>query len=135
MVTDCVLGLSAESFSEEPMPSLEMIKSMFEQPFLTIFFTLFFDFLPSLTRRLKLRFTPKKTEDYFVKLMQDAIDLRKKQNSEGINLDRNDFLNYLLQLRSKKHLSLRQITAHTMTFLFDGFETTASVLAHCLLLV
>lgn len=117
------------------MPTLEMIKSLFEQTFLTMFFTLFFDFAPFITRFLKVSFMPKATEQYFVGLMQNAIELREKQKTEGINLDRIDFLNYMLQLKTKKQLTLRQLTAHTMTFLFDGFETTASVLSHTLLLV
>lgn len=117
------------------MPTLAMIKSLFENNFLTVFFALYFDFLPSLTRLLKIRFVPQKTEEYFVNLMQDAIDLREKQRIQGINLDRIDFLNYMLQLKTKKQLTTRQLTANTMTFLFDGFETTASVLSHCLLLV
>lgn len=91
--------------------------------------------LPWLAKIKKMRFVPKTIEDFFVDLMRNCISLRKEQRDKGINEDRVDFMNYMLQLQEKKNLSIPELTTHTMTFLVDGFETTAGVLSHCLLLV
>lgn len=88
--------------------------------------------LPSLTKVKKLRFVPKPIEDFFIGLMESSLKHRK---SQGVNEDRVDFLNYMLHLQEKKNLTLPELTSHTMTFLLDGFDTTANALAHCLLLV
>lgn len=45
---------------------------------------------------------------------------------------RDDFMQFLLQLREKKQLSLMHVTAHTTTFFLDGYETTSIVIGHAL---
>lgn len=72
---------------------------------------------------------PPKTTKYFFDLMSGAIQLRRKQG----NSSRIDFLNYLLQLQDKKKLPNEIMAANIMTFLTDGFITTAHSIAHCLL--
>lgn len=91
--------------------------------------------IPVLTKFKKLRFVPKPIENFFIDLMEQSIRLREAQQQKGLNEDRVDFMNYMLQLKQKKNLSIPEVTSHTMTFLLDGFETTAVVLSHCLLLV
>lgn len=88
--------------------------------------------LPSLKKFYKVRFIPKNVEKFFEELMQTAVDMRKSQKGQK---ERADFLNYLLQLQTKKNLSTSDLTINTMTFLLDGYETTAAVLSHCLLFV
>ncbi|KAL7740699.1 hypothetical protein ACLKA6_000065 [Drosophila palustris] len=112
VVTDCVLGLKAESFSDRPAPITNHIQSFF-----------------------KLRVVPIKTEEFFIDLMQNAINARRAQLAASQKFERVDFLDYILQLAKKRNLDKRQVTAHTMTFLLDGFETTAGVLSHLLLLL
>ncbi|XP_037935753.1 probable cytochrome P450 28a5 [Teleopsis dalmanni] len=131
VVTDCVLGINAESFSENPKPILNNIKNLFEQSYALIIQTLLNGFFPILKRFYKVRFIPKHVETFFINLMESVIDLRKKTEQP----DRVDILNYMLQLQQKKNFDTMQFTAHTMTFLLDGFETSASVISHLLLLL
>ncbi|TDG43571.1 hypothetical protein AWZ03_009999 [Drosophila navojoa] len=135
MVTDCVLGLKAESFSDKPTPIMGYIEELFKQSWAFIIYFIIVSTLPALRHVFKLRFVPLRIENFFVSLMQTAIDARQQQLAVGKQFDRVDFLDYILQLGSKKNLNTRQLTAHTMTFLLDGFETTASVLSHMLLLL
>ncbi|KAM7349409.1 putative cytochrome P450 28a5 isoform 2-T2 [Cochliomyia hominivorax] len=135
VVTDCVLGLEAKSFSSKPSPIMRLITEIFEQNIILTLYTIVLGLFPSLSDFIKVRFFPKKSEDFFVKIMQDSIELRKKQKQQGINEERVDFMNYILQLQEKKNLSTLDLAAHTMTFLSDGFETTGSVLSHTLLLL
>ncbi|XP_002056774.2 probable cytochrome P450 28a5 [Drosophila virilis] len=130
MVTDAVLGLSAQSFSEHPTPVLANIKTLFEQPLSLLLSFMAVSVIPSLRHIIKLRFIPKHVEEFFVEFMQAAVGARR-----GTQSDRVDFLDYILQLAKKRNLPARQLTAYSMTFLLDGFETTASVLAHTLLLL
>lgn len=80
-------------------------------------------FFPIIKRFWKKAFVPKKTEDFFVKLTMDSVKMR----DEGAN-QREDFMNYVLNLRNKKNLSDIDIAAHAITFFLDGFETSSVAL-------
>lgn len=69
----------------------------------------------------------KKVEHFFTKVMEDAIQLRKTSN-----INRDDFLSFLLELQRKKNLQPIEMAAHTLTFFLDGFETSSSTMAHTL---
>ncbi|XP_046803038.1 probable cytochrome P450 28a5 [Lucilia cuprina] len=135
VVSDCVLGLQANSFTDSSAPIFDNAKKLFEQSFILILYMTLAGLIPSLTKIKKLRFVPKPIEDFFVDLMKNSLSLRKDQREKGVNEDRVDFMNYMLQLQEKKNLTITEVTSHTMTFLVDGFETTASVLSHCLLML
>ncbi|KAI8126815.1 putative cytochrome P450 28d1 [Lucilia cuprina] len=135
VVSDCVLGLQANSFTDSSAPIFDNAKKLFEQSFILILYMTLAGLIPSLTKIKKLRFVPKPIEDFFLDLMKNSLSLRKDQREKGVNEDRVDFMNYMLQLQEKKNLTITEVTSHTMTFLVDGFETTASVLSHCLLLL
>ncbi|XP_026847098.1 probable cytochrome P450 28a5 [Drosophila persimilis] len=135
MVTDCVLGLSAESFSDNPTPIMGHIKDLFSQSWTFLIYFVIISTFPSLIHLIKLRFVPPKVERFFIELMENAVKARRAQLVAGKQFERTDFLDYILQMAEKRSLDTRQLLAHTMTFLLDGFETTATVLAHMLLLL
>ncbi|KAH8346907.1 hypothetical protein KR059_002450 [Drosophila kikkawai] len=134
-VTDCVLGLSAESFSEKPSPIMKYINDLFNQPWTFMLFFILTSTFPILSKVIKLRFVPAHVEKFFVGVMGTAIEARRAQLANGKQFERTDFLDYILQLAEKRSLDTRNLLAHTMTFLLDGFETTATVLAHMLMLL
>lgn len=133
MVTDCVLGLKAESFTEKPTPIMANIKEMFNQPWTLVVYFIMITTFPALQKILKIRFIPLATERFFVDLMEKAVNARRLQMSANKKFERVDFLDYILQLANKRNLDSRELTAYSMTFLLDGFETTASVLSHLFL--
>ncbi|KAH8403265.1 hypothetical protein KR222_009330 [Zaprionus bogoriensis] len=135
MVTDCVLGLKADSFTDKPTPIMDHIKDLFAQPWTFVLYFILISTFPALQSILKLRFVPRATERFFVDLMENAVKARRAQLASGKKFERNDFLEYMLQLANKRNLDSRQLTAHSMTFLLDGFETSAGVLGHLLMLL
>ncbi|XP_064554075.1 probable cytochrome P450 28a5 [Drosophila montana] len=135
MVTDCVLGLKAESFTDKPTPIMAYTEELFTQPWTIVVYFVLVSTLPALRHVFKLRFVSRRIENFFVDLMQSAIDARRAQLAAGKQFERVDFLDYILQLGSKRNLDTRQLTANTMTFLLDGFETTATAISHMLLLL
>ncbi|KAL7740102.1 hypothetical protein ACLKA6_015939 [Drosophila palustris] len=130
VVADCVLGISSRSFSDNPTPLVGMIKRVFEQSFGFIFFNTVATMWPPIRKIYSVPFFTKEVENFFYDIMQKAINLRREN---GEHRNRADFLNYMLQLQEKKGLDTVKLTSHTMTFLTDGFETTALVLSHTLL--
>uniref|UniRef100_A0A1B0A3I5 Cytochrome P450 n=1 Tax=Glossina pallidipes TaxID=7398 RepID=A0A1B0A3I5_GLOPL len=129
IITDCVMGLESDSFSNTISPLMGMQDHMFE---VRSFHKVIDHLLPKINKWIKHRFVTEKFERYFLELMENSINLRKSDDKLSMRVD---FLNYLLELQGKKNLDLREISAHAMTFLLDGFETTASILAHTLLML
>ncbi|KAM7349411.1 putative cytochrome P450 28a5 [Cochliomyia hominivorax] len=133
IIADCVMGLKSDSFKEQnSSPLLIMQNEMFEYSYL---YSTLVGLFPGILKIYKKRFLTKKFEDYFLGLMAKAVDLRKTINSKREGEERADFLNYILQMQEKKGLTQMEISAHTMTFVLDGFETASSVLAHSLLML
>lgn len=130
MVSECVLGIRANSLSDESTPIYANTKKIFSHTYIFRLYQLITGFFPAVQNFYKMRFFPKDVEEFFINLMQKTIDLRRKQN-----LDSGDIINYLLQLQEKRNLSTPELTSHAMTFLTDGFLTTATAISHCLFLV
>lgn len=134
-ITDCVLGLGAQSFTDNPTPIMGKIRNLFDQSISFIIQIAIISLFPVTRKLMGLRFIPKDVETFFVGLMQSALDARKSQLKQGKTFERVDFLDYIMELGQKLNLDTRQLTAYTMTFLIDGFDTTATVLSHTLLLL
>lgn len=111
------------------------IRNLFDQSISFIIQIAIISLFPVTRKLMGLRFIPKDVETFFVGLMQSALDARKSQLEQGKTFERVDFLDYIMELGQKLNLDTRQLTAYTMTFLIDGFDTTATVLSHTLLLL
>lgn len=114
---------------------MSKITGLFEQPISFLLQIALISIFPLIRKLKTLRAIPKHVEVFFVDLMQNALDARKSQLKAGKTFDRIDFLDYIMDLSRKENLDTRQLTAYTMTFLLDGFETTAAVMSHTLLLL
>nr|XP_017088803.2 probable cytochrome P450 28a5 [Drosophila bipectinata] len=135
MVTDSVLGLSAESFSDSPTPVMSYIKEMFVQPWSFIRSSMLVSSFPLLSHLIKVSFVPRHVEQFFQGLMARAIEARRSQMADDKKFQRTDLLEYIMQLAEKKDLDTRQLLTRMMSFLLGGIETTGGVLAHMLLLL
>ncbi|XP_055852162.1 probable cytochrome P450 28d1 [Episyrphus balteatus] len=127
VVTDCALGIKADCLSDNPTPVLKWTKTLFQQTSSYLAFAFAASLWPTLKSIYLMKWLKQDTEKFFIELISNAMELRCKTSS-----DRVDFLNYMLQLQEKKQLSNNDVFSHSMTFLLDGFETTASVITHCL---
>lgn len=83
--------------------------------------------LPCIKWFYKMPLITKKSSNFFTKLTNDAVAIRGQSN-----VQRDDFLNYLLELKKRKNISEIDLTAHTVTFFLDGFETSSIVIAYAL---
>ncbi|XP_017032002.1 probable cytochrome P450 28d2 [Drosophila kikkawai] len=131
VVSDCVLGISAQSFTDTPTPLVGMIQRVFNSSFGFILYSVVANLWPPIRKFYSVALFTKEAEDFFFDIMRRSIALRREKPTQ----QRDDFLNYMLQLQEKKGLDTVELTSHTMTFLTDGFETTALVLSHTLLLL
>lgn len=72
-------------------------------------------------------FFPHQLTKWFYDTMNIAMEYRQQNQ-----LNRNDFLDFLLQRKQVKNHTNDDMVAFAATFLFDGFETTSMILAQSL---
>ncbi|KAH8412680.1 hypothetical protein KR009_004498 [Drosophila setifemur] len=82
---------------------------------------------PFMRRLLKMRFFTKPSDEFFLRLTQDALKLRQAGNGEG----RTDFLSHLIQLQQRGN-SIHNSVGHALMVHLDGYETSGAVLYHFL---
>ncbi|XP_037052040.1 probable cytochrome P450 28d1 [Bradysia coprophila] len=127
VVSSCIYGVDSKAFSDEESVIRKVGSSIIEPNLQFILYFLLIKMFPFITNFYRMPFVKKRTQDFFVKLMADAIKLREDQK-----IERDDYLNYLLQLKKKKNLPDIEVVAHTITFFLDGFETSSIAIAHML---
>ncbi|XP_037936583.1 probable cytochrome P450 309a2 isoform X1 [Teleopsis dalmanni] len=130
VMSDFVWGIDAGSFtdSDSSKTMRRMLRDLLTQFLSGVGLYFLLSYAPFLKRFFNIRIFADKTDNFFSQITKDAIHMRLKDKST----ERADFLNYLIQLQDKKHISHDDIVGHIMTAMLDGFETTATVLHHCL---
>ncbi|XP_055850889.1 probable cytochrome P450 28d1 [Episyrphus balteatus] len=128
VVADFVLGLQTDCLKDSSVKIPEMTKRLFEKSTTFTVYAFFAGFFPFIKSIYKEKFFKSDTQKFFGNLLNTGINMRQKE----INNDRADFLGHLLQMQQKKNLTNDHLLSHAMTFLLDGLETTAAVIAACL---
>lgn len=138
VVADFGWGIEAGNFiipdtntPTKDTPFLSMSKQMIAQTFNAFKYFFIAGIFPVVRHLVYVRFFPELTDRFFMQLTSSALHMRKS----AINAQRQDFLQHMLELQQKKGISETEIVAHQLTLLFDGFETSATLISHCLLLV
>ncbi|EDS36420.1 cytochrome p450 family protein 44A1 [Culex quinquefasciatus] len=127
VVSNCVFAIDAQSFTKENPEIREMGRRIMDFNFkaqVIMFLTTFF---PSITKFYKFTFIAHDVEQFFIRIMKDAIRHRKQNN-----IVRNDYLDHLLSLEEKKQVTEIDMAGHGVSFFADGFETSSSVITYCL---
>ena len=82
---------------------------------------------PFIRKFYRMTMVTKDVEQFFTDLMRQSIQLREEKQTQ-----RDDFLNFLMELKKKKNLSELEMAANTITFFLDGFETSSVVISNVL---
>uniref|UniRef100_A0A182SU18 Cytochrome P450 n=1 Tax=Anopheles maculatus TaxID=74869 RepID=A0A182SU18_9DIPT len=127
VVASCIFAIDAQSFEKEEPEIRLMGKRIMNFNFVVQLVLLVTTFCPSVKHFYKFSFIPKDTEEFFIRIMQDAIRYRKTNK-----INRTDFLDHLLQLQERKQITDVDIAGHGVSFFADGFETSSIVLTYCL---
>ncbi|XP_075166604.1 cytochrome P450 6A1-like [Haematobia irritans] len=92
------------------------------------------DSFPHLARLLGMRVTPQDIHEFFMHIIKETVEYRELNN-----IQRNDFLNILIDLKNTINdatglgeISMNQLTAQVFGFFLGGFETSATTMAFAL---
>lgn len=125
VVASSIYGIESGAFTDENSRIRQVARKIFS-PSLNLFFIMSIaPYFPILTKFIKVRICPEEESNFLIDLLQKSIEHRKTTKQQ-----RQDYLDFLINLREKKGLSNLEIAAHTVTFFFDGIETSKTTLAH-----
>lgn len=127
VVSLAIFGIDAQSFTNEQPEIREMGRRLLAPSGLFILKMFAVAAMPVLKHVVSMRFVAPDIEKFFINLMDQALSYR-----ETNKVQREDFLDYLIQLRQKKGIEKIDMAAHTITFFSDGFETSSIAIAHVL---
>lgn len=125
VVFNCIYGIEADALNDQHSPILQVARNVFRPSSLKLLYITMKSVFPYIFQFYDLPFVTKDITEFFVNLTDKAIQLRKANGAQ-----RDDYLNFLLQMQERKQLNLDDVTAHTITFFLDGYETSSIVLSH-----
>lgn len=125
VVSNAIYGIDAGSFKNEKPEIREMGRLLFAPDSMVFFKIFLLSSLPFLKKFMTVQFSKPEVQGFFTNLMQQALEYREKSK-----VHREDFLDYIINLRKKKHISDTEMAAHTISFFSDGFETSSIGIAH-----
>lgn len=127
VVANAIFGVEGESFTKENSEVREMGRRLLSQRATFIFKMFLVSALPFLKTFFSMKFTTEEIEKFFVDLIEQALKYREEKK-----VQREDFLDFMLQLKKKRGIQAIDMTAHTITFFTDGFDTSSIAMAHVL---
>lgn len=119
-----VFGLDAKVFdtdSESLEHACSMLYSAPHQAFRSFVYATF----PWIRKMFPEPFTRPEFTAWFKSLLDHAIEMRREAN-----IKRDDYLNFLMELRDRKNTPMEMIYSHAYTYFLDGFETTSHTLGN-----
>lgn len=126
MVCNILFGLDAKSFddySDFVENGIRMFNSTAYDDVLSVIYSIF----PYLRKLLPRSFVSTEFTNWFIELYTLAVRLRQENN-----IKRDDFLNFLLELKNRKNTPTNLLHAHAFTFFLEGFETSSYMLGNAL---
>lgn len=124
VVADVIFGVSANALNDGDSIVLRMGQKFIEQfGQVTQFFT-WTGLAPMLKKFYKFKIIGDTEGHFFEDLIKQSVGAREKGGS------RNDFLQFLVQLKEKRGISAEEMTGHAMTFYLDGSDTSALAIAY-----
>ncbi|XP_050324938.1 probable cytochrome P450 6a21 isoform X1 [Bactrocera neohumeralis] len=137
VIGSCAFGIECNSLKNPDAIFRQMGRRLFTDRRHSTFGDTMILAAPSVARKLHVRLLPDAINDFFFNIVREAVDYREKNN-----VQRNDFLNILMELNKgklkfddkneEKGLTLEEMAAQVFVFFIGGFETSSTTLSFLL---
>lgn len=135
VIGTCAFGIQCHSLKDPNATFRVMGKKVFDNPKQSGLGRTLVTLFPSLGRALKYRSHHKDVTDFFLNIVKETVDYREKNN-----IQRNDFMDLLIQLKNDGvlkgdasevgKLTILEIAAQAYVFFLAGFETSSTALTY-----
>ncbi|XP_055588831.1 uncharacterized protein LOC129741148 [Uranotaenia lowii] len=138
VIGSCAFGIDCNSLNDPDVEFRRVGKKVFELPPGRLLKFFFMGTFKDFSRRIHIKGTADDVSEFFFKVVRETIEYREKNN-----VQRNDFMNLLMQLKDKGELdddsgelvgtlSFNEVVAQAFVFFLGGFETSSTTMSYCL---
>ncbi|EAT39033.1 AAEL009137-PA [Aedes aegypti] len=137
VIGTCAFGIDCNSLENPDAEFLKMGNKIFEVPTSRIIAYFFVSTFQELSKKLHIKAVPEDVSRFFYKVVRETMAYRQ---SSGVQ--RNDFMNLLMQLKEKGELegsdeklgtlTLDEVVAQAYVFFLGGYETSSTNMCFCL---
>lgn len=115
VISNVAFGLETECLGNPKNEFRKMARKIFEPPKWEMAKVMFMNSFPKAAKALKLGFNDKETTEFFMDVIRKSIEHR-----EANNIQRNDFLQLMIQSKSGSGFSFTEIAANSFVFFLAG---------------
>uniref|UniRef100_A0A182IXD4 Uncharacterized protein n=1 Tax=Anopheles atroparvus TaxID=41427 RepID=A0A182IXD4_ANOAO len=141
VIGTCAFGIECNTLRAPESEFRKYGNKVFEQDMLLMAKFVFASMFKDLAKRIGVKLTDEGVERFFMQVVRDTVQYREKNN-----VQRNDFMNLLLQIKNKGKLddavgnvgkgevgmTLNELAAQVFIFFLAGFETSSTTMNFCL---
>ncbi|XP_055604321.1 cytochrome P450 6a2-like [Uranotaenia lowii] len=131
VIGSCAFGVECNSLRSERCKYRETANVVLNQTAGQILWTMLLMLFKPVASALKLKMFSKNIEAFYTDLVCGTI-----QHREQNKVQRNDFMNLLIQLKNsanpEERITINEIVAQAFVFFFAGFETSSTTMVNCL---
>ncbi|XP_055604242.1 probable cytochrome P450 6a14 [Uranotaenia lowii] len=141
VIGTCAFGIRCNTLNNPDSEFLKNGEKVFEMKMTNMVKFVFASLYKDLARSIGVKLNDVEVERFFMGLVKDTVSFR-----ETNNVQRNDFLNLLIQLKNKGYLAdhaeqsdkepvkltLNEVAAQCFVFFIAGFETSSTTMNFCL---
>lgn len=124
VVSSTIFAVEGKSFLEEKPLIKIMGEELMARSFQSVMYMTILSIIPYFLDFFKISMVTEINQNFFIKLMNDAMKYR-----EDNNIERDDYMNYLIKLKKKIGLSEMEVASHGISFFADGFETSSTAMS------
>lgn len=126
IVFDILMGVDAKAFEPKSEFIDQAVNQFTTSPYAGLW-NIIYSVFPFIRSIYPSRFTSEQFTAWFTDVFTHAIKMREEQK-----ITREDYLNFLIDLRNRKNLSYEVLCSYAYTYFLDGFITTSHFLASAL---
>ncbi|XP_053670570.1 probable cytochrome P450 6a14 [Anopheles nili] len=143
VIGTCAFGIECNTLKDPESDFRKYGNMVFEQDVITVVKFVFASLYKNLAKRIGVKLTNEGVERFFLQVVRDTVEYREKNN-----VQRNDFMNLLLQIKNKGRLddqdgesvtakgdvglTQNELAAQAFVFFIAGFETSSTTMNFCL---
>lgn len=126
VISNCIFGLEAQAFQDRDI-FLTNAENCFAPTIKTNILFKLFGVFPFLRKFIANPYATPELDEWFLSLTKQAIEVRKQNG-----VSRDDYFNFIFDLKEKKNLTDEEASGHIFTFFLDGFETSSHFIAYAI---
>uniref|UniRef100_A0A182PYV4 Uncharacterized protein n=1 Tax=Anopheles epiroticus TaxID=199890 RepID=A0A182PYV4_9DIPT len=141
VIGTCAFGIECNTLKNPDSDFLKYGNKVFEQDTLLMLKFMFASTFKTLAKRIGMKLTDEGVERFFLQVVRETVEYREMNN-----VQRNDFMNLLLQIKNKgsldggdepikgaaSGLTMNELAAQVFVFFLAGFETSSTTMNFCL---